>query len=142
MMLCTVAILAIEGDRATISSGGHPLPLLQRDDVVSALGQTSPLLGVSRESEYVATSIDVQPGDRLLLYTDGVTDAVGTDERFGEQRLIEAFRNLRGEVRSLGAELLRAVDDFRAAAQADDIAMIGLERERPVPLDEPGRAAA
>jgi PAS domain-containing protein len=142
MMLCTVAIVAIRGDQAIICSGGHPLPLLQRDDHVRAIGRTSPILGAYIESDYDASSVEIRPGDRLLLYTDGVTDAIGPGERFGEQRLVETFRGLSGEVRDLGAEVLRAVDEFRTAEQADDIAMIGLERERPLPVLERRRAAA
>ena len=142
LMLCTVAVIAVEGDQAIISSGGHPLPLLQRGDEVRAVGRASPLLGVYADSEYSSSSIEILPGDRLLLYTDGVTDALGATERFGEQRLIETFRALPGEVDDLGAELLRAVDEFRTATQVDDIAMIGLERRRPVPVLEPDRVAA
>jgi serine phosphatase RsbU (regulator of sigma subunit)/PAS domain-containing protein len=142
MMLCTVAVVAIEGDRAIVSSAGHPLPLLQRDGQVRAVGRSSPLLGVYADGVYSSTAVEVRPGDRLLLYTDGVTDALGTRERFGEQRLVAAFGDVDGEVRDVAAEVLRAVDGFRAAVQVDDIAMVGLEREQPLPLPEPEQAAA
>jgi serine phosphatase RsbU (regulator of sigma subunit)/PAS domain-containing protein len=139
MLLCTVAVIAIRGDHAIVSSGGHPLPLLRRGGDVRPIGHTSPLLGVYPEAEYNAVRMEIRPGDRLLLYTDGVTDAPGADERFGEQRLIESFRTLDDDVEDVAAEVLRTVDGFLTAAQGDDIAMIGLDREGPVL--EPERAA-
>jgi len=142
LLLCTVAVVAIKGEQAIVTSAGHPLPLLQRAGEVCAVGRPSPLLGVYANSVYSSTVVEIRPGDRLLLYTDGVTDALGSTERFGEQRLLAAFADVNGDKRDVAADVLRAVDRFRAALQVDDIAMVGLEREQPMPRPEPERAAA
>jgi hypothetical protein len=49
---------------------------------------------VSDDAEFTVSELPLLPGDQLLLYTDGVTDARGRSERFGEERLIEALRAL------------------------------------------------
>jgi serine phosphatase RsbU (regulator of sigma subunit) len=142
LMLCTVAVVVVRGDEAIVSSGGHPLPLLQRAGQVRTVGHTSPLLGVYADAEYHSTRVEIRPGDRLLLYTDGVTDALGPGERFGERRLHEALAGLPEEAADVAAAMLDAVDGFADAVQPDDIAIIGLEREASVPLPAPDRAAA
>lgn len=138
MLLCTVAIVAIRDDVAVVSSAGHPLPLLRRGDDVRPIGHPSPLLGVYEAAEYEAARVEVRPGDRLLLYTDGVTEAPGRGERFGEQRLMDTLRRLAGD--DPASEVVGAVDRFLAATQHDDIAVISLTREQP--NREPRRAAA
>jgi len=62
-----------------------------------------------------------------VLYTDGVLDAVGDEDRFGEQRMLAALEALRPDQGvEVAAHLLEAVDAFAAAEQSDDIAIIGL----------------
>ena len=126
--LCTVAVVAIRGDEAVVSSAGHPLPLLRRGGDVIPVGRTSPLLGVYDDVDFESSPVEIRPGDRLLLYTDGVLDAPGRSDRFGEQRLIDAFRAVADPVEDVAAEVLGCVDRFLAAPQQDDIAMISLTR--------------
>ena len=74
-----------------ISSAGHPSPLLRRaDGSVEALAIShGPLLGfIERSENYPKMCCELQAGDLLLLYTDGVTEAPGVDSKmFGPQRL-------------------------------------------------------
>jgi serine phosphatase RsbU (regulator of sigma subunit)/PAS domain-containing protein len=126
---CTVAVVAVTDDEASICSAGHPLPLLRRGDEITPVGQTSPLLGVYDEAEYVTSRVSVLPGDRFLLYTDGVTDAPGSTDRFGEVRLVEAFRALDPRVTQIAETILDAVDRFLVTAQPDDIAVISIARD-------------
>jgi serine phosphatase RsbU (regulator of sigma subunit) len=86
------------------------------------------MLGYVGDLEIVATPVEVQPGDQLILYTDGVLDAIGSDERFGEARLLETVRRL-ADVGSASADrILEAIDGFRDSDQADDIAILSLTR--------------
>ena len=55
------------------------------------MGEFAPFLGLADGEGWQATPVDLGPGDQLVLYTDGVTDAVGETERFGEARLAEAL---------------------------------------------------
>jgi PAS domain-containing protein len=128
---CTAAVVAIASDEAVICSAGHPLPLLRRGHDVVQIGRTSPLLGVYEDAEFSTTRAGTRPGDRLLLYTDGVTDAPGRSERFGEERLVEALRTLDPDATEIAHAVLETVDRFLVKAQPDDIAMISMVRENP-----------
>jgi len=89
------------------------------------------LLGVYEDAEFSTTRAGTRPGDRLLLYTDGVTDAPGRSERFGEERLVEALRTLDPDATEIAHAVLETVDRFLVKAQPDDIAMISMVRENP-----------
>jgi sigma-B regulation protein RsbU (phosphoserine phosphatase) len=93
---CTVVfgILSLEGDgfRAVVASGGHPEPLLLRAGGTAAPHPTrGRLVGVFPTSTYTNTELTAGPGDTLVLYTDGVTEArTGTGkQRFGVDAVID-----------------------------------------------------
>ncbi len=76
---CTVAYAALrpdgEGVRAALAVGGHPLPLVvSADGSVGHVGRTGRLLGVFESTEHPVTEVSLQPGDTLVLYTDGAYD--------------------------------------------------------------------
>ncbi|HET6250424.1 MAG TPA: SpoIIE family protein phosphatase [Tepidisphaeraceae bacterium] len=79
--------------RFTYCNAGHPAPLLLRDGKVTELSASDNMvLGISVDEVYKQFIVDLQPGDSLLLYTDGVTDAANFNkERYGRERLTEAF---------------------------------------------------
>jgi serine phosphatase RsbU (regulator of sigma subunit) len=126
--LCTVAVVALSSDLSvTVYSAGHPQPVLFGPDGVREVGTTSPMLGFVDDFEIAATVVDVGPGDRLVVYTDGVLDAVGRDGRFGEHGLAEALRAL-GDGQPAAQTILAAIDRFVEGDQSDDIAILGLTR--------------
>jgi serine phosphatase RsbU (regulator of sigma subunit) len=129
--LCTISVVTVNSDdRATLYSAGHPLPLLLRDRGVQVVGRTSPPLGVFDGLQFAPSSVNLLPGDELLLYTDGVLDAVGQDGRFGESRLMRAIIGERANGISTPDRLLAAVDAFLLGEQNDDIAILSLVRDR------------
>jgi phosphoserine phosphatase RsbU/P len=106
---------------------GHPPALLLRgDNSLERLGATCTVVGLFENWECTMEERALAPGDAVLLYTDGVTEALnGEGEEFGEQRLLEAARQ-HGQ-QSL-PELLAAVADqarrFSPREQTDDITLI------------------
>jgi GAF domain-containing protein len=128
--LCTMCVVTLlPGDEVTIWSAGHPLPLLRRGHEAREVGRSGVMLGVSRTAEIPATTFKVVPGDQLLLYTDGVTDAVGRAGRFGEERLRETVSSpLAASSDSLAHHVLLSIEAFSAGPQNDDIAMLSLAR--------------
>jgi serine phosphatase RsbU (regulator of sigma subunit)/PAS domain-containing protein len=130
--LCTVAAAVVTNDdQVTIFSAGHPLPLLRRGVAAWPVGRPSPMLGFVDDIELESAVVQVDPGDQLILYTDGVLDAIGAHGRFGETRLLETVRSL-GDGVAAAHRILGAIDGFRDSEQADDIAILSLARA-PVP---------
>jgi GAF domain-containing protein len=119
----------LRGGELTLAIGGHPLPLLKRNGRVERLGTTGMLLGALQEYE-AATDVTVPlaPGDTLLLYTDGVTDLPGADDRFGEARLIATVDSAPVEPDALLASVSAALDAFARGTTTDDRAMLVLHR--------------
>lgn len=113
---------------------GHPPPFLLHDGTATALAVDQPApplgLGALAEGSYVPQTFGYEPGDLLLLYTDGVTEARDADGAFYPLAQRVAAWAGRGP-----AELISGVEaDLRAftpGAPSDDMAMIAVRRERP-----------
>jgi PAS domain S-box-containing protein len=77
---CTAIYATVEpqpagGHELTVASGGHPLPILVRaDGRAGTVGVTGTLIGVFAEVRSSTETVQLQPGDTVVLYTDGVTD--------------------------------------------------------------------
>jgi PAS domain-containing protein len=89
--------------RVTLSLGGHPPPLLRRyrDGSVHAVGRPGTALGLLPDVDVHEVVVEMEAGDVLLAYTDGVTEARVGEEQFGEKRLAEV---LAGVPRSVGPD--------------------------------------
>jgi hypothetical protein len=89
-----------EPDRRVLRyvNAGHPPPILLRqnragDVHIERLGQGGPVLGVLLDAEYRQGTAPIAPGDLLVLYSDGVTEASNaSEEEFGEERLLAAIQ--------------------------------------------------
>ncbi|HEY1539005.1 MAG TPA: SpoIIE family protein phosphatase [Solirubrobacteraceae bacterium] len=131
MSLCSVvAVLLRERDgnaTAEIVCAGHPLPLLARDDEARQVGCFSPMLGAHAVDDWRRTIVALEPADVLVLYTDGVFDAVGEDGRFGEDRLQRTVAGA-GDARGAVRRIDRALSAFEVGAQADDTAVLAVQR--------------
>ncbi|MBL7495615.1 PP2C family protein-serine/threonine phosphatase [Frankia nepalensis] len=116
------------GVRALLASAGH-MPALLRTSAgsVRAIGYHGLPLGLFDESGLKNVRVLLRPGDTLLLYTDGVTEARQGREQYGEERL----RALLAAVGQLSAhDLVDAVEEdvlaFAGGSHADDIAVLAL----------------
>lgn len=86
------------GTRVVLASGGHPPPLLRRrDGTVSTVRCAGTALGLLPGIRVGQVTIDLEPGDILLAYTDGVTEARRGREQFGEERLAAVLVSAVGE---------------------------------------------
>jgi len=109
------------------SNCGHPPALLLRGDgSLERLGSTCTVVGLFEKWDCAMEERELAPGDAILLYTDGVTEALNAKgEEFGEERLLEAIRRHRELPLP---ELLAAVADqarkFSPHEQTDDITLI------------------
>ena len=85
--------------RMTYVNAGHPAPLVRRDDGLFTLSATSHPLGFFSSPEIAMESIELQKNDRLLLYTDGITEATNqAGEPFGQKRVGEVLLGADGTV--------------------------------------------
>lgn len=142
--LCSavVAVLAEEDGRASVRvlRAGHPAPLLVHRDEVRPVGLPGLLLGVAEGATWTEERLELERGDRLVLFTDGVTDAAGPGrEHFGEGRLRAVLGERGGEDPGAVVDAVwAALEGFRVGAQPDDIAVVVLERLRPDEVALPG----
>jgi sigma-B regulation protein RsbU (phosphoserine phosphatase) len=125
---CTLVLVRLrqvgDGWSATVGSGGHPLPLhVSRDARTAPVGGAGSLVGVLTEVAFHDQALPLRPGDLLVLYTDGVTEARLDGEFFGDERLRAstlAHRDAPDPAEAIVAEVL----DFQDGRARDDIAVV------------------
>jgi serine phosphatase RsbU (regulator of sigma subunit) len=120
-----------EEGRGCLVQAGHPPPvLLRHSGAVEMIGQGGLPIGVMREVSFGEVTFDFKPGDRLLVYSDGLTEAEDpSGQLFTEERLLEVVRrNLHLSTGDLLSEVTRAVQDWRRSASVeDDMSLLVLE---------------
>jgi phosphoserine phosphatase RsbU/P len=127
------AVLYPERGELIYANAGHNPPLwLAGDGKIERLTRTGMALGVIEGTSMEERRIELKPGDGLLLYTDGLSEAFSSSgDLFGEGRIIDA---LQAESRKSAERLLQgievALDQFVGEeAQSDDLTMLMLRRE-------------
>ena len=132
---CTAACLRLEPEDAQagvgvdIARAGHPAPFLVRPDgSVREVGCSGKVLGVFDDAELGDSSLRLMPGDALVLYTDGVTEARSPNgEFFGDDRLRRLLRSCSGfEAADIAARIKNVVLDFQEGDPRDDLAVLVL----------------
>lgn len=121
--------------KVTIANGGHCRPLLLRagEAPAWAVKNLGTALGFDEGLAFERTELTLRPGDALVFYTDGVSEAFNPeDECYGDDRLISDTHLLSGQsAPALTSELLRKVHAFaNGAPQSDDIAIMTLKIEQ------------
>jgi PAS domain S-box-containing protein len=142
---CTAACVRLEpqdgsaGVGIDISRAGHPPPLLVRPEgTVEEVGCSGKVLGVFPEAELRDTSLRLMPGEALVLYTDGVTEARSPDgDFFGEGRLRHLLSSCAGcDAVAFARRIKDDVLDFQEGSPRDDLAVLVLRaRDRAAPAD-------
>jgi phosphoserine phosphatase RsbU/P len=106
---------------------GHNPPLLLRaNGELQRLGATATVLGLFKDWKCTVEKVSLRPGDMVLIYTDGITEALNpAEEEFGESRLLEILRSHpQLPVEALLSLILAAVQEFSGANQADDLTLL------------------
>jgi serine phosphatase RsbU (regulator of sigma subunit)/CHASE2 domain-containing sensor protein len=129
-------VLDVRSGTLTYCNCGHNPPLFLRrgESAFESLRNCGPPLGVADHIKYVPRSIVLAPGDVLLLYTDGVTEAEDSKSAmFGSKRLEQAILEVRGApARSVVEHVIGRVAQFaQGAPQSDDITCVGVVRNDP-----------
>ena len=128
--VCCAVLREADGQvTADVVLAGHPPAFHVRAGNPEPVGEFAPFLGAYESGEWTPVTVDLEPTDQLVLYTDGVVDTVGKEERFGEDRLVATLDGAAGAADAV-ARIEAAVRDFAHGSQADDIAVIAVERRR------------
>ncbi len=113
---------------ARYSAAGHPPLLRWRQGSLERIESNGLLFGMLEECDYPVRALTIQPGDRVLLYSDGVIESEnGHGEFFGDARLEEVVRRTEGRPPSACSDVLLAeIDRWRAPSvpQQDDITLV------------------
>ena len=124
----------IDSDDATLTfanAGHYPPILIRADGTVERLGTGGAVLGVFPEGTYDQGRVPLRAGDRIVLYTDGITDVCNAaDEEFGDGRLVDlAVANRGCSAPALQARLADAADAFSDGRFQDDATLIVMAAE-------------
>jgi len=125
-------VLDAQAGMLNYSNAGHNSPILMRaDGSVLRLERGGVVLGPLPEAEYENGEISINAGDRLILFTDGVTEAQDDHgEEFGEQRLIELlFRYRELNAVSLKDRITDALAAFGSGRLHDDLTLLVLSAD-------------
>jgi sigma-B regulation protein RsbU (phosphoserine phosphatase) len=115
--------------RMTLASGGHPLPLHagQENDLPS-IGHSGTILGVIETPDLRDKSVELEPGDVVAFFTDGVTEARRGNDFFGEERLKALLvGKLDDDAASIARYIVNEVVQFQSNEPRDDIAVVILK---------------
>jgi sigma-B regulation protein RsbU (phosphoserine phosphatase) len=112
-------------------NAGHNPPLLFRDTIPSPmeLNKGGLILGaLPTMVPYVSDSVRLLSGDQLILFTDGITEAMNaSEEEFGEDRLISIVRNHRASsAEEISDAIIKAIDTHCKGAYSDDVTLVSM----------------
>ena len=120
--------------RLVYSNAGHNPPVLLRRHSIQRLETGGLILGLFPQATYDEETLELEPGDVLVIFSDGVTEAFNAaGEDFGEGRLLACLEaNRDREPSELLQKLLITVQEFTAsAAQSDDVTALVLKYRNP-----------
>jgi PAS domain S-box-containing protein len=132
---CTAACVRLEpeddspGVGVDVSRAGHPpLLVVRAGGAVEEVGSSGKVLGVFDDAELRDTSLRLMPGDALVLYTDGVTEARSPDgDFFGEERLRHLLSSCSGcDAETVAGRIKCVVLAFQEGYPRDDLAVLVL----------------
>lgn len=126
-----IGLLDPSTGRFQYCNAGHPRPLVLRaDGHVERLEVGSPLLGVLDDPTFDQAETSLAPGDTLLLFTDGVTEARNKSGMLGDEGIADLLeRSADVPIGDLAGRLLEQVSDFVGGRPGDDVAILAVQLE-------------
>jgi len=117
------AVIDTADMRIEYCNAGHNPPVLHhRNGVTETLKEGGPVLGVLRDAAYSSSATDLAPGDCLILYTDGITEAVNAaGEEFGEDRLKALLDQRYAGADEFRAQIVATVSQYSNGLFHDDV---------------------
>lgn len=126
-----VGILDVQSGQLRYINAGHDLPyLLRRDSKFTNLSSTGPLVGAFIYASFTTQIVQIEPGEILVLYSDGITDAhnpageMYTQDRW-ERMLIQPVPSSQNQIEHLTNQVLEFIGE---APQFDDITLVSIRR--------------
>lgn len=128
--LCSVAAMALADDPdepVQLAVAGHLPPLLVDGESVSEVSEPAPVLGAFAEEAWSVQPTDLEPGQQIVVVTDGVTEALGSEGRFGEKRLHTRLVGSTDPAQA-AAGIEGALHEFTGGELEDDAAILAVAR--------------
>lgn len=125
-------LLTADSGRVRVLNAGHMPPLVVRGEAIESMTRGSVVLGIMPDMTFPEQLVELSPGDTLIVYSDGVSEAMNeAGDFFGDDRLLDVVRHTRGMApEAIGAGVLAAVKAFIGdAVPSDDVSLMVL---RPV----------
>jgi sigma-B regulation protein RsbU (phosphoserine phosphatase) len=127
-----LGILEISTGKLTCSNAGHEYPTFRLDKKGFKLVKDKHgfVIGGMEDSRYTEYQIDLKPGDKLFVYTDGLAEAMNSEEKmFGTDRIVDTLnKDPEADPETILHEMRNAVKDFvEEAEQFDDLTMLCME---------------
>jgi len=127
-------ILNIKNHKLHYSNAGHNYPMLFNSDNEPQLLKTGgTILGWTEEFPYREESVQIEPGDLLLVYSDGITEAMNRkNKEFGESRLISVVTEAQNKTaQEISNKIITSVRKFMGTSpQTDDMTLVIIRRNR------------
>ena len=127
-----LGILDRRDGRLVYASAGHPVALLRSGRTLAELPATGSLLGAFEGAVFGEAEVDLDLDDALFLYTDGLTEARGDGEFYGDVRMYEVLLQNTGDrsATSLVEDVITDVLAFSGGRLRDDLAILAVRRPR------------
>ncbi len=127
-------VIDLQSSTLRIGQAGHPSPVLARSGGGSqTLGAGGMPVGVWPEIEFDSIETQLAIGDRLVLYSDGVTECLNNaGEQFGERRLLEAIEAVQeNDLDTMFTKLVERINAWRGGREPDDdLSLLVVERSK------------
>lgn len=129
----TIVYTIIDLDNGTLSysCAGHPPPLrLHSDGRQEELLERGPVIGTGTVEAYTQQTVKLKPGEKLLLYTDGILDNINENGAiFGRERFLECLkRHQQLSIQQIVSQVFRQVKEYSPSGKLeDDVSIIGIE---------------